>query len=239
MLKVGQLAKRTGLTVRTLHHYDAIGLLSPTRRSSSGYRLYDEADVMRLQHVVALRQLGLALDEIRVCMDDPAFALPNVLRMRAQRMQREIEEQRRLCLRLERLADCLDAAEEVSVEEWLETIGAMTMVEKYYTPEQLASLEKRREEVGEERIREVEQEWPRLIAAVRAEMEKGTDPASPEVQELMGRWQGLVSEFTGGDPGIAKAVGNVYRNEPAVREKAGLDGSIFEYVNRALEAGRK
>lgn len=235
--KVGELAGRTGLTVRTLHHYDAIGLLSPSRRTSAGYRLYEDADVARLQQVVALRQLGLTLEEIRVALEDPSYTLPRVLRLRAGRMKEEIEAQRRLCARLETLAERLDATETVSVEEWLEVIGAMTMVEKYYTPEQLAALEKRREEVGEARIREVQEEWPTLIAAVRAEMEKGTEPTDPRVRELARRWMGLVAEFTGGDPGIAKAVKEAYTNEPAMRERSGIDPAMFDYVRRASATG--
>jgi DNA-binding transcriptional MerR regulator len=55
LLNVGDLAKRCGLTVRMLHHYDAIGLLTPSARSNSGYRLYDKADIARLHQIQALR----------------------------------------------------------------------------------------------------------------------------------------------------------------------------------------
>ena len=61
---VGALAARTGLTVRTLHHYDTIGLLSPSGRTEAGYRLYSETDVRRLEHIVVLRSLGVSLPEI-------------------------------------------------------------------------------------------------------------------------------------------------------------------------------
>jgi DNA-binding transcriptional MerR regulator len=57
-LKVGELARRTGLTVRTLHHYDEIGLLNPSLHTEAGYRLYTAGDVARLQQVLSLRQLG-------------------------------------------------------------------------------------------------------------------------------------------------------------------------------------
>src|SRR6476646_6711292 len=63
--KVGELAKRTGVSVRALHHYDEIGLLSASLRSESGYRLYTEADVIRLQQIRSLRSLGFSLDESR------------------------------------------------------------------------------------------------------------------------------------------------------------------------------
>ncbi|HEX2290816.1 MAG TPA: MerR family transcriptional regulator [Pseudonocardiaceae bacterium] len=62
--KVGQLARLAGLTVRTLHHYDQVGLLSPSARTPSGHRLYGEPDVHRLYRIVALRELGLSLEVI-------------------------------------------------------------------------------------------------------------------------------------------------------------------------------
>ena len=60
-LKVGELARRTGLTVRTLHHWDELGLLQPGDRTDSGHRLYGEEQVVRLQHIVTLRTLGFAV----------------------------------------------------------------------------------------------------------------------------------------------------------------------------------
>ena len=70
---VGQLAERSGTTVRTLHYYDEIGLLSPSMRSGSGRRLYDRDSVLRLQQILTYRTLGLALEEIARLLDDPAF----------------------------------------------------------------------------------------------------------------------------------------------------------------------
>jgi hypothetical protein len=87
----------------------------------------------------------------------------------------------------------------------------MTMYEKHYSAEQLRALEKRAEELGPDRIRQVEQqEWPSLIAEVRAAMGRGVDPASDEAAALAERRMGLVAEFTGGDPGIAKGVQRVW-----------------------------
>jgi DNA-binding transcriptional MerR regulator len=68
---VGQLAKLTGVTVRTLHHYDDLGLVQPSGRSNSGYRLYADQDVLRLQRVLLYRELGLPLDQIAAVLDDP------------------------------------------------------------------------------------------------------------------------------------------------------------------------
>lgn len=69
---VGEVAELVGVTVRTLHHYDEIGLLRPSGRTHAGYRLYDPADLLRLQQILVYRGLGFPLDEIVVLLDDPA-----------------------------------------------------------------------------------------------------------------------------------------------------------------------
>jgi DNA-binding transcriptional MerR regulator len=231
--KVGELAKRTGLTVRTLHHYDEIELLTPSHRSAAGYRLYGARDVARLQQIASLRQLGFALDEIREFLSRPEASARHVVALHLARLREQIERQQALCRRLEALEDRLETAEEVSVEEFLQTIEAVTMYEKYYTPEQLKQLEERKKAIGQERIEAVQQEWPKLIAEVRAEMEKGTDPSDPKVQRLMQRWKALIEEFTGGDAGIAKSLQRLYQQEPSARENAGFDGALMQYVARA------
>ena len=112
------------------------------------------------------------------------------------------------------------------------------MIEKYYTEEQLNELAHRREQFGEERMREVEAEWPALMAEVRAEMEKGTDPSDPHVRALAKRWNALVEEFTGGDPEIAQNLRRMYEQEPAVH---GMDTKpmreMAAYIAKAVVAG--
>lgn len=106
---------------------------------------------------------------------------------------------------------------------------------------QLDKIHVRREELGEERIRVVEAEWPKLIAAIRMEMDKGTDPADACVQALAHRWQSLVEAFTGGDPDIAKPLGEMYRHEWATikrrHEDAIPDADMFAFVKKALATG--
>ncbi len=150
-LKVGELARRTGITVRALHHYDEIGLLKPSLHTDAGYRLYTAADVARLQQALSLRQLGFALEEVRDCLDRPGFAPLQVIRLHVTRLREQIELQRKLCERLEALAEHFRTAGEVSADEFLYTIEVMTMIERYYTPEQLMQLEVRAGRSGRRR----------------------------------------------------------------------------------------
>jgi DNA-binding transcriptional MerR regulator len=238
-MKVGELAKRTGVSVRTLHYYDEIGLLAPSQHSEAGYRLYAGADVIRLQQIKSLRQLGFSLEQIRDFLGGGDVPLLQVIEMHLNRVREEIAMQEQLCDRLEAIAQRLRRAEELSVTELMQTMETMGRMEKYYTPEQREWLKERREAVGHERIREVEAEWPRLMAEVRAEMDAGTDPADPKVQALAARWMGLVREFTGGDPGITKSLRTMYENEAPQDIHPSLDprmGEYMAYINKAMAA---
>lgn len=246
--KVGELASRTGLSVRALHHYEEIGLLVPSGRTAAGHRLYSEGEVMRLQQIASLRALGLSLEEIRECLDVGSYSPIRVIELHIARLRERIASERRLCGRLEGIAALLaargSATGGVSAERFVETVMEVTRmsenIEKYYTAEQLEQLEHRKQEVGEERIREVEAEWPGLIEEVEAEMEAGTDPADERVQELAGRWMGLVEEFTGRDPGIRRSLSNAWQEEKNLgdMDTAHMRG-LMDYIGRATAASRR
>src|SRR3954470_14933141 len=124
--KVGELAERTGLTVRTLHHYDAVGLLGPSGRTGSthgsGHRLYTAADVARLQQILSLKQLGFGLDQIREYLARVDYDPRQVVRLHLARVREQAAELKRLGDRLAALAEALEKAEVVSADEFLSII---------------------------------------------------------------------------------------------------------------------
>ena len=89
MRTVGEVAALAGVSVRTLHHYDELGLVVPSGRTEAGYRLYDHADLERLQEVLALRATGLPLGEVKAVLDDPTHDRVTVLRGQAERLRAE------------------------------------------------------------------------------------------------------------------------------------------------------
>jgi DNA-binding transcriptional MerR regulator len=234
-LKVGELARRSGVSVRTLHYYGEIGLLLPSEHTPTGHRLYTLEDVTRLQQIVSLRQLGLSLAEIRDCLARRAVSPAEVIERHLARVREQIDLQRQLCDRLERVRSALRATGSASIDDLLFAIEVTKMLEKY-TPEQRALFEERRRTVGEERIRQVEAEWPVLIAQVRAEMQAGTDPASERVQALVRRWEALGHEFHGGNQELKRlaqsSVGSLPERDPA----GDIDQEMLNYVQRALDA---
>ncbi len=243
-LKIGEIAKQTGVSTRTLHYYDQIGLLSPAHRTDAGYRLYDQSAVIRLQQIMSLRQLGFSLEQIQDCLSKQSqFSPESVVQLHLTQLKEQIALQQKLCERLEAVSTRLQSIEQdrsrttetIAIEEFIQVIEAITMIEKYYTPEQLDSLKARATSVGEARIKEVEAEWPVLIAQARTAMENGVDPLSEAVQALARRWQALVQEFTGGDEEMVRSLNTMYQQEGAEAASQGeADSAVMEYMGRAL-----
>ncbi len=239
-MKVGELAERTGLTVRTLHHYDEIGLLRPARRTPAGHRLYGTAEVRRLQQIASLKHLGLSLDDVRGCLDRSEYTLERTLDLHVGRLEDEIARHERLHDLVVGLRDRLRSPEGASIDDITRTIEVTMSYEKHYTPEQLEQLARRRETVGQERIEEVQDEWRRLFAAFEKAMDDGLDPASPEVKMLARRSAALIEEFTGGDPGIMASLSEMYRSEGAENVMSGhgmpMKAGLWDYMGRARAA---
>ena len=231
-LKVGELARRSGVSVRTLHYYEEIGLLAPSEHTPTGHRLYAVEDVTRLQQIVSLRQLGLSLTEIRACLAQRSFDPADVVERHLARVRDQIELQVQLCDRLEQVSRALRASGSAPLDDLLYAIEVTKMLEKY-TPEQRALFEERARIVGQERIREVEAAWPVLIAEVRAEMTAGTDPQSERVQALMQRWNSLGREFHGDNQELIGVLRESVTGLPARDPAGGLDQEVIAYVVRA------
>ena len=233
--KIGELAKRTGITVRTLHHYDQIGLLVPSVHSDAGHRLYSATDIARLQQILTLKQLGFHLEEAKALLDNPDFLPEEAVRLQLQRVNEHIRIHDDLRSRLEGLYAMLQTQQVVTVEQLIQLIEVMKMTEQYFTPEQQAKIKQQRELLGAEKIKTVENEWPILIAKVRAEMEQGTPPESPAAQALGKRWNELVELFTGGDPSISTSLGRFYGDNPDKAAEYGIDKDIWLYIQQAMD----
>lgn len=127
--KVGELAKRTGLTVRALHHYDKLGLLVPSERTEAGHRLYAEEDVRRLYRILTLRQLGLRLAEISSLLDGDDSGLIATVRRHLERVERDLEHGQRLRRRLVQILDALERSLEPSVDDFIDAMEVMSMIQ--------------------------------------------------------------------------------------------------------------
>lgn len=228
--KVGEIAAKTGLSVRTLHYYEEVGLLIPSSRNTAGHRLYGQAALSRLLHIVTLRQLGLSLVEIRQGLDCSAVGLRDVLTQRVASLEREIAEGHRLRERLLRMTSMLAEPSLPSSFDALELLEMMVMFEKYYTPEQGEALEQRRESLGTEGMAEAEAAWQAIFAETKAVMNKGLPSTAPEMTEIRARAQALVAQFTGGDAEIHASLGKMWQEEAELPQQHGIDPEVMAFL---------
>ena len=243
-LRVGTLAARAGVSVRTLHHYEAVGLLHP-RRTAAGHRRYGLAEAERLQQITSLRALGLGLESIRDVLDAPDFDPVALVARHRAALDAEADRLAVLADRLygfERLlCQRVDTGTPVTADTFLSFVNAMYDPSDHYTPEQLADLAARRRQLGDDHIHAVEAEWPRLFQALGTHLDAGSDPSEPEVQALVDRWDALVEQFTGGDPGLHRALGDAWEaNLGAISDLSGPSPerlrALFAYAQQARDA---
>jgi DNA-binding transcriptional MerR regulator len=235
-MRIGELAAATGITVRTLRHYDQIGLLRPRARTAGGYRLYGETEVRRLQQIRSLQALGLPLERIGQLLDDNRASLAEVIGWQLVAVDRELVTLHRLRAKLQAISQRTGQSADVSIDDLTALMLEMTKMETYYTAEQLETLAARRAAYGDEQIAAIEQQWAELIARAEAAKAAGVDPTSEPVLAIAREWSGLVEAFTGGDPGIAQAVERVWREEDDVHgfDAAGMR-DLMTWLAPAME----
>jgi len=220
LYRASEFAELAGVTVRTLHHYDRLGLLKPSGRTTAGYRLYGEVEFARLQQIATLKFIGLSLRQIKDVLDRRTLGLSETLRMQRDLL---LERLQQLQLALHAIAraehsmgagatDCdWDAFRKII--EVLEMQQNMEWTDKYYSTEAKQKLAQKREEIGPETLAKSQEDWRILIAEVEAALAAGEKPESAKALALAARWKALIQGFTGGDPQISEGLKNLYSDK--------------------------
>ncbi|HEU4965241.1 MAG TPA: MerR family transcriptional regulator [Bacilli bacterium] len=217
--KVKELAQLAGVSVRTLHHYDEIGLLTPQTVTDAGYRLYSDRELERLQQILFFREIGLTLQEIKAILDSPAFD-----RRRALETHRELLLQKKQ--RLEEILDTVDktidsikGGNKMSDQELFEGFDETPFEEhkrKYaqearekYGEAAVEAAEKRVENYTEEDWDAIKTHTEDLYGKIIANMNKG--PSDPQVQEAVaGLRQQITDHYYDCTPEIFRGLGDLY-----------------------------
>jgi MerR family transcriptional regulator, thiopeptide resistance regulator len=125
-----------------------------------------------------------------------------------------------------------------SKDDLFGTIEVMTMIEKYYSKEQLAELAERRMQLGPEGMEKAQRDWAELYADVERELEAGTDPSDPRAQALLARHEQLIEAFTGGNPEIRGSLQRMYDEQGPEKASRGMvKPELAEYLARVRAAG--
>ena len=187
--RVSEVARLAGVTVRTLHHYDEIGLLSPQGRTEAGYRLYGAADLARLQQILFYRRLGIDLAEIGRIIDDPGFDRVEALRRLRVEMTGEAARVGALLDTLDRTIDAAERGVAMTAEEMLEVFGEFDPADheaeaQARWPDAFAESTRRTSQYTREDWQRQGERWQALVEALATSKRGGAAPDSEEAMDL-------------------------------------------------------
>lgn len=238
-MQIQEFAQRTGVTVRTLHHYDRLGLLTPGGRTESGYRLYGEHELICLQQIATLKFIGCSLKEIKAILSGPSSDLGETLKLQREALERKrrtLDKALRAVDRAQKLFTQTGRADWNALQHIIEVIQMeqdKSWMLPYFTPEQQAMLKARKSE-----IREGADGWAKLIPEIEAAAKNGLDLFSEKARSLIERHQELVNLLTGGDPGIEAGFERMYAdkaNWPA-NFKTPFSEAARSFIEKAKQA---
>ncbi len=239
MRTVGEVAGLAGVSVRTLHHYDELGLVVPSARSDAGYRLYDHADLERLQEVLTLRALGLPLAEIAVLLDDPTHDRLQVLRDQAKRLRDERD----------RLGDLLGAVEgAIAAHDRGEPQEATTMFdgndheayareaeERWGDTEAYRQSQQRMAALGEDATATVERWWSQHFGQFAALRRDDVPLDDERVRAAVADHRALLNRFYDCGPAMHRSLADMYVADERFRASYDRHAEgLAQYVHDAV-----
>ncbi len=220
---VSELASMAGVSVRTLHHYDRIGLLRPASRTDAGYRRYGEEEALRLQQILFFKELDLSLEEIREILDDPHFDLVAALHQHRTLLQQRAR-------RLSRLLETVDRTLQRLTE------GSMPMRDEElyegFAPETAARYRREAREMYGDEVVEASERKARSMSkaewqAIGAESEvihqelaplvAPHAPDAPEGQALVARHHAWIEHFYPAPAEVYTGLAQTYTDHPEFR----------------------
>jgi DNA-binding transcriptional MerR regulator len=242
---VGDLARKAGVTVRTLHHYDQIGLLSPSDHTDAGYRLYDSSDVARLQQILFYRELGMSLDEITRAMSEPGFDRHRALVEQRVRLEAKTEH-------LLQMIDAVDAAIDATERGLTMTTDDALGIFGDFDPKEYEEEARERwghtdayKESARRTAGYTKQDWQRHAAesdeiyqAFLSLMAEAVPAESERAMDVAERHRGLISRwFYECTPEIHVGLGDMYVADHRFTENIDKNGAgLAAYMSEAILA---
>ncbi|WBB70807.1 MerR family transcriptional regulator [Micromonospora sp. WMMD812] len=242
---VGQVAKVAGVTVRTLHHYDEIGLLSPSGRTAAGYRRYDDADLERLQLIRYYRELGFPLEEIAAILDDPAADPAAHLRRQHELLTVRVKRLQEMVTAIEFAMEARKVNIRLTPEERFEVFGdfdpdahAEEAEQRWGGSDAYRESNRRVARYGKDdwlRIKEENEDWGRRMVAV---MSSGAAADSPEAMELAEEHRQIISRwFYECSYEIQTGLADMYLADPRfTAHYENIAAGLAAYLNEAIHA---
>lgn len=238
---VGEVAEKSGVTIRTLQFYDKSGLLTPSQHTEGGRRLYGWSDLMKLQQILFLKSFGFSLEEIKDRMRfESGREFVAVLAQQRDVLAGQVQNMERTISLMDRIIAGFHDTGEVGTEQLIAIIEMMktgspyTFIMKYINNDQIKKLiDVNRPDMPSA---SVAPDWQNAFSRVVALHKAGVDPKGPEGQEFAAQWWDMVLKSTGGDPELIKAlmeVGKDVDNWP--EETAEFREAIRVFLAEALQ----
>lgn len=223
MRTVKQLAIAAGISIRTLHHYDAIGLLRPGHVGANGYRYYGKEEMLRLQQILFYRELGMPLAEIGAVLDDPAFDLVAALRGHRAALQGRIAQYQGLIQTIDRTIASLERNETMEDNDYYAGIAPETRerwereAEALWGKEKVAAAQEKAKALTKEQVNEIFREMEDIRDAFARLFRDGVEPGSEAAQAVTERHYRWVSHSGKTDAATFVGLGRLYVENPEFR----------------------
>lgn len=239
---IQEFGKLTKVSVRTLHHYDDIGLLQPSMRTPRGYRLYTEQDLFKLERIIALKFFGFDLKQIIELLRKDDDLLSHLQRQQTC-LTEQITQLNRAQETLSALIAESQAGNEVDWSKIVTLIKVYRMTEELkkswaaqvYSPDQLRQFAEMKTKFTEEQIKDFKQRWAVLVEKVKQNIDQG--PKSAIAQQLVKEWMDLVNEQYAGFEELKDAVNMAYKHNKI--PSAPFDKKLWDFLEQAAKNRQK
>jgi DNA-binding transcriptional MerR regulator len=228
LIQAGVLAQRAGITVRTLHHYETIGLLIPSARSAAGYRLYNLNNVKRLHMIQVLTKAGMTLAAIKDYLAQETRPLDTLLDDQITQLEAQMRSIQTLRDQLITLKKGVSEGVEPDLESWLQTLELMKMYDRWFSEEELRELPFAARDGARDNM------WLEMVGEARHLMKQNRLPGDPNAMDLATRWMTRLEEDTAGRPDFLTRLNEMHMVEPQMREQTGIDEAVIDYITHAF-----
>ncbi|SDQ43628.1 MerR family transcriptional regulator [Microbacterium sp. cf332] len=242
-LGVGRTAAELNVTVRTLHHWDEIGLARPSQRSTAGYRMYTASDIERLQRIIVYREVGLGLDQIRAVLDEPGADTTAALRAQRDEVARSLRQLEGLRTGLDRMIEAHERGILLTAEEQLSIFGPD------WDPDWPALAQRRYgdseqwHQYAERAATRTPDEWRAITAAMStlehdlaAAAAAGVEAGSPEADVLAERHRAALGAFFTVSPSMQVCLGRMYEADAGfTAHYEGIRPGLTTWLRRCID----
>lgn len=236
--KIGTIAKKTGLTIRSIRFYEEVGLINPLRDNQSGHRLYMTQDLIKLQQIKSLSHLGLPLSRIKSILDNmTSNDWLKLINEQINYIQKQKSSLDLILLQLTNLKNKITNSDmdKKSINNILfSTLEAITMYDKYFDKETINSFHNHNHIDQNGKVTTIDESWRNWCQSLNDLMKNNISPQDDHAKELMKHWNQMINHINENDPEKVKAFNELIHNEPQARLDHGITAEMFEYMSKAL-----